>query len=80
MKRIRSDRRSNLHLEALDALMRINLNGPNDLERFPAIKYAKLWVKAGHMKTDDPARVKRKKVDFLDDNELEDSFLESNLF
>lgn len=41
--------------EHLQDLMRISMNGPNDLENFPATA---CWVQK-HLKVDDPSRVKK---------------------
>lgn len=54
MNHVRNDRRKRLSGEHLEDIMRIKLNGPDDISRFGAAKYADWWVRAGKMKTDDP--------------------------
>jgi hypothetical protein len=44
MKHIKSSRRTRMALKTLDGLMRVSLNGPKDLTKFPAAKYAKLFT------------------------------------
>ena len=51
---IRTKRRSRLKPSTLDNFLRIRLNGPKDIRKFPAIKFAKLWKLKGHFLTDDP--------------------------
>jgi hypothetical protein len=58
MNDIRNNRRL-LSPENLNNLMRLRINGPKELDKFPAAKYAKEWVK-GHLRTDDPAQVRKK--------------------
>ena len=45
------DRRSLLQHEALDAILRVRINGP-ELEDFAGLPYAKHWVNTGHWLTD----------------------------
>lgn len=61
--------------------MRIRINGPNNIEKFPAVRYAKEWVKQGHMKTDDPNQITAKTTN-VQEEELSDKqfFSESALF
>lgn len=51
---IRNSRRSRLTAEHLEDIMRIKLNGPDDIDKFSASKYASKWVRAGRMRTDNP--------------------------
>ena len=64
--------------------MRLRINGPKDLNKFPAEKYAKEWVH-GHQRTDDPLQVggtKRPRFEERDesdgDTQLEILHLEDN--
>ena len=70
MNHIKYDRRSRITSENLDNWMRIRINGPKEIDRFPSANYAKLWIKAGHLCTDDPMRQrKRQNVETTDDEE-----------
>jgi len=81
MNFIRGDRRTRLTPAHLEDLMRIKINGPNELEKFPAHKYAKKWVEAKHIRTDDPSNVKKTKKNLLPDDEEKLEFLPpSSLF
>lgn len=51
----RYDRRSRLTVENLENIMFLRLNGPPP-EAFNAIRYAKVWLDKGGMKTDDPRK------------------------
>lgn len=51
LKYIRDTHRSRLTPESLDAVLRIKLNGPDELEYFAAAKYASKWVRK-HMPSD----------------------------
>lgn len=56
MNHIRGDgRRSRLIPQHLEDILRIRINGPNNIEEFPAVKYAKAWVKNNHMLSNDPS-------------------------
>lgn len=48
LKYIRDAHRSRLTPVNLDAIMRIKLNGPDELSYFAATKYAQNWIKNGH--------------------------------
>ena len=72
LKHTRYDRRSLLTADTLDALLRIRINGPN-IEDFNAVKYARLWEKAGHILTDSAAQVRS---DDADTNEEPDEEFE----
>jgi hypothetical protein len=70
MNHIKYDRRSSITSENLDNLMRIKINGLKEIDRFPSTNYAKLWIKAGHLRTDDPMRHrKQENVETADDEE-----------
>lgn len=45
---IRSDRRKTLTGMHLEDIIRINMNGPLELDRFGVAKYAEKWLKEGH--------------------------------
>lgn len=53
MNHIKNKRRSKLIPSHMQDIMRIRLNGVNELEKFPATKYAYEFTK-NHLKTDDP--------------------------
>ena len=84
---IRSKRRSRLKPKTLEHFLRIRLNGPKDISKFAAVKYAKIWAEKGNFLTDDAQRTTKKHADKsindddLEDGEEEKKFLgESNLF
>lgn len=58
LKYLRGSRRSRLVPRNLDAIMRIKLNGPDDLDYFTSAKYADKWIKSGKYATDNPANRK----------------------
>lgn len=68
MNHIRTSRRSLLQPTTLDALMRVRINGPDQIEQFKAYKYTKAWMK-NHLRTDDPQqqRTKKKAEALIDD-------------
>lgn len=67
---IRNDRRKCLSGGHLEDIMRIKLNGPEDLNKFGASKYAAQWIREGHLRTDDPQGQKgSKKKKELEENE-----------
>ena len=82
MNHIKNDRRSRLSTQVLDHLMRLRINGPKSLHRFPATKYAQAWLKNGHMRTDSKSGQKRKHAesDEEDMEEWRNIFMESSLF
>lgn len=61
MKYLKRNRRL-LKSTHLDHLMRIRINGPNDISRFQAVKYARKWIAEGHFRTDNPAGGGRKRT------------------
>ena len=69
MNHVKNERRGRLKSESLDELMRLRINGPRVLRYFPAAKYAKAWIEAGHMRTDDSSGRKRKHTEIEDPNE-----------
>lgn len=58
LKYLRDDHRSRLTNKTLDAMMRIKLNGPDELDYFAAAKYARKWINSGHLATDNRAGAK----------------------
>lgn len=78
---VRNDRRTKLTKDNLENVMRIKLNGPDELDKFGAVKYAEKWIKAGHMRTDDP-QGKRKIIstDLLINEEKKKYMLKSTIF
>ena len=83
---IRTKRRSKLLPKNLEHFLRIRLNGPKDISKFPAQKFAKLWVEKNNYLTDDPRNRKTIAEQPKDDEDPADSeeqkkYLdESNLF
>ncbi len=69
MNSVKRDRRGLLSEKYLEDLLRIRLNGPKKLERFPAKKYTKLWLQRGHMKTDDSTSKKKTQLSLSNDND-----------
>ena len=62
MNHIKYDRRASLTSKNLDHIMRLRINGPKSLDRFPSAKYARAWVAAKHMRTDDYGQQKKTEV------------------
>lgn len=60
LKNLRRSRMTGRHVE--DAL-RVCINSVNELEKIPAVKYAKYFIGEDHLRTDDPRY--RKKQDFF---------------
>ena len=59
LKYIEDYQRRRLTPKSLDAMMRININGSDELDHFAAVKYAHKWIKSGKYTNDNPAN-KRK--------------------
>ena len=72
MNHIKHKRRGRMGQVNLEELLRIRLNGPNRLELFPAAKYSKLWIEAGHMRSDDPFFNRKPTITFSENDDLED--------
>ncbi len=74
MKHIKYDRRSRLTTRHLDDMMRIRINGVDDIAKFSAGRYAKAWLDAGHTDTAAPAYKRKNPADstVIDDDEDED--------
>lgn len=60
MNHAKYDRRSRLSGANLENIMRIRINGPNDMALFSAVKFAKRWISDGYYRTDDPKAVVKK--------------------
>lgn len=60
---LRNDRRKTLSGAHLDDILNIKLNGPSDLNKFVATKYARAWLNAGKMRTDDPSGRRKATLD-----------------
>lgn len=52
LKYLRDSRRSRLIASTMDTMLRIKLNGPDELDHFPAPRYADAWIKSGKYATD----------------------------
>jgi len=74
MKYLRDSRRSRLVPQHFDAMMRIKLNGPDELDYFPAARYADKWIKSGKYATDNPAN--KKSEDQISHSLLEEENIE----
>lgn len=59
LKYIRDTHRSRLTPTNLDAIMRIKLNGPDELDYFAAAKYARKWINGGNYPTDSKAGMRK---------------------
>ena len=66
--------------KTLENLLRIKINGPSDLSKFTALKYAKKWKTSGRQLTDDPQHVtkSKSKCHFTDDDKDMEDELESS--
>ena len=84
MNHIKYDRRARLKSENLDHLLRIRINGPKELDRFASAKYARAWVNAGHLRTDDPSQIRKRKREVFDEEDVEEDLeqvlMSSDLF
>lgn len=75
MNHLQSSRRSKLTPKHMEDIMRIRLNGADDLEKFPASKYAKKWVDENHLRTDDPRNQRSKVLTLFSGDELKKKYL-----
>lgn len=71
LKYIRDTHRSRLMPKNLDAILRIKINGPDDLHHFAAEKYAKKWIDDGHLATDNKLGAKSISYNVASDDELD---------
>ena len=60
LSHIRDQRCSRLTPKHIEDKLRIRINGPTP-EKFNSVKYAKTWVKAGKMRSDDPTHLSQSK-------------------
>ena len=60
LKHTRNARRAGLSPESLDSILRLNLNGPNDLSKFSPNIYTEVWIQK-HMRIDDIIHEPKKK-------------------
>lgn len=74
LKYVEDTRRRRLTPQNLDAIMRIKLNGPDELDHFAAAKYADKWIKSGKYATDNPAN--KRKADSISHSLLEEENVE----
>ena len=56
---IRDTHRSRLTPRNLAAMMRININGPDELDYFEAAKYARKWIDGGNLATDSRSGIRK---------------------
>ena len=60
LSHIRDQRCSRLTPKHIEDKLRMRINGPTP-EKFNSVKYAKTWVKAGKMRSDDPTHLSQSK-------------------
>lgn len=75
MNHVKSSRRSRITPKHLEDSMRIRINGPDELEKFPASKYAKRWINENHWRTDDPRKQTKQSSSLLNENESKKKYL-----
>lgn len=46
----------------LEDHLRVRINANEDLNKFPATKYAKQWLHEKHMRTDDQTQIRKKQT------------------
>lgn len=63
------DRRSRLTVDNLRSLLFLRVNGPT-IGSFDANRYAKAWIRSGHMATDDPRQERKKPKNQLPESNL----------
>lgn len=71
---IKSSRRSSMIRKHVENLMRIRINGPDDLEKFSAHKYAKEFI-LNHIRTDDTRYQHTKAISLIDHESKTKKFL-----
>ena len=59
MNKIKSLGRVSLTDSHLEDELRICLNTPDNEDEFDPNYYAKIWIQKGHMRSDDPAQIRR---------------------
>lgn len=85
LKYLRDAHRARLTPKNLDAMMRIKVNGPDDLSNFAAAKYAKKWIDDGHFASDSKIRAKNRETtsNIITDDDIDTKkkyLLKSSLF
>lgn len=73
MNHIKYDRRSRLSATHLEDLLRIRINGPNDIVQFSAQKYAKRWIQEKHIRTDESRAKKDMGTKLALENDITDA-------
>jgi hypothetical protein len=53
MSHIKTRRRMSMGVRSLEAIMRIRINMPDELERFAVTQYVRKWLDAKHLRSDD---------------------------
>lgn len=71
MNHIKNKRRSKLTPAHMQDIMRIRLNGVDELEKFPAVRYASQFIKENHIRTDDPRYQKKTSTTLANDDPIE---------
>lgn len=72
---IKAERRATLTGRHVEDFIRVRMNGPDELEKFSASKYAKQFLSVGHLKTDNPRYRKKKAESLLNDEEKNKKYL-----
>lgn len=75
MNHIKSPRRSTITNAHMEDMMRIRLNGVDEIEKFPATKYAHKWIKQNHIRTDDPRKTHAKSRTLLTEEDAKKKHL-----
>lgn len=63
MNHIKTSRRTRLTSSHLNDIMRIRINGIDEVNKWPAARHARQWVKAGKYRTDDTRKIKKPRLD-----------------
>lgn len=71
MNHIKNKRRARLTPAHMQDIMRIRLNGVDELEKFPATRYANQFIKENHIRTDDPRWQKKTTTSLEDDDPIQ---------
>lgn len=71
MNHIKNKRRARLTAKHMEDIMRIRLNGVDELEKFPAARYARDFINEKHIKTDDPRWQKKATTSIEDDDPIQ---------
>lgn len=75
MKHIKSSRRRRLTNHHLKDIMRIRINTADEIEKFPATKYAQYWVRENHFRTNDPRKKQDQQATLRDEADLKKKYL-----